>query len=374
MVSNQEMDRRWKLVRDVMDKNGLDWLICGPGHPNGYAKWLSNRPIRGAAIVAFPIEGDIYFATHGDMVHHKPIDSYGVKHIVSPAQPNLLVNTQAPVLLELVKSTNPRKIGFLGLGFISASTYNTFVNGLPKTEFVDATELIVPIKAVKSEEELTFMKRSAEMHDMAVEVIKKTIKPGISANDVLEEVRHAMCIAGSEYQNLRAGSAPPGTICKYVGPGDRKMKYGDQFAMLIECSDQEGYFSEMMPIVCIGKVPEDLKKVFDDVIEAQKLLIEMAKPGIHPMDMLKVTDQFMIKKGYPPEARLAGHCQGVDVVERPALSPLGETVRLQANMVISLHPTTHGDKAWGFPISQSFLITDDGPIKMQKTPQEIIIV
>jgi Xaa-Pro aminopeptidase len=374
MVSNEEMERRWKLVRQVMNREGLDWLIGGPGHPNGYAKWLSNRPIRGATIVAFPIEGNLYFATHGDAVHHKPVDSYGVKHLVSCAQPNLLVNTQAPTVVDAVRSTRTRKVGFLGMAFISAATYQTFVMGMPGVEFVDATDLIVPIKAVKSEEELTFMKRAAELHDMAAEVVRKTVRPGITANDVVEEVRHAMCLAGSESQNIRAGSAPTGTVCKYVGPGDRTMKNGDQFAMLIECSESGGYFSEMMPTVCIGKVPRELRKVFHDALEAQKILIDLTGPGADPMKLLKANDEFMKARGYPAEARLAGHCQGVDLVERPALSPLGETITLQANMVISLHPTAHGEKAWGFPINQSFLITEDGLKRMTKTPQEIIVV
>src|SRR3989304_800747 len=146
------------------------------------------------------------------------------------------------------------------------------------------------------------MKRAAELHEMAVEVIRKTVKPGITSNDVVEEVTHAICLAGSESQNLRAGSAPPGTACKYVGPGDRKMENGDQLTMLIECSEPGGYFSEMMPTVCIGRVPKELQKVFDDVLEAQKILVDMTRPGADPMDLLKANDEFMKKKGYPAEA------------------------------------------------------------------------
>jgi Xaa-Pro aminopeptidase len=374
MVSHQELERRWKLVREVMGREGLDWLICGTGHPNGYVKWLSDRPVRGAALGAFPIEGELLVATHGDSVHHKPVHSYGVTHLVSCAQPNLMVNTQAPVVLDVVKSKRPRRIGFVGMAGIAASAYETFIKGLPNVTFVDVTDLIIPIKAVKSDEELVFMRKAAEMHDMAVHELRKMVRPGIMADDVVEEIRHLFCLAGSESQNVRAGSAPPGTVCKYVGPGDRRMKNGDQFAMLIECSESGSYFSEMMPTVCIGKVPEELQKVFDDVLEAQKVLMEITKPGADPMALLRANDEFMKKKGYPAEARLAGHCQGVDLVERPALSPLGETVKLQANMVISLHPTTHGEKAWGFPINQSFLITETGLERMTKTPQEIIVV
>ena len=378
MVSNAEMDRRWRLVRKVMGKEGLDWLIGGVGMPGGYTKWLSNRSTKGTAVimngVAFPMEGDIYFFSHGDMVHSTPVDSYGVKHLVSCSQPNLLANTPAPVVLDAIRSKRPQKIGFLGMGFIPAAAYVNYVKELPGVEFVDATELIAPIKAVKSEEELVFMRRAADMHDMAVEVIKKTVKPGITANDVVEEVRHVLALAGSDLQNLRAGSAPPGTICRYGGPGERKMENGDQFAMLLECSEAGAYFSEMMPTVCIGRVPAELQNVFDDVLEAQKIMIDMTMPGADPMEILRASDEFMKTNGYPAEARLAGHCQGVDLVERPALSPLGETIKLETNMVISLHPTVHGKNAWGYPVSHSFLITADGPKMMTKTPQEIIVV
>ena len=82
----------------------------------------------------------------------------------------------------------------------------------------------------------------------------------------------------------------------------------------------------------------------------------------------------MVSKGYPPEGRLLGHSQGVDLVERPALTPKGEILPLQKNMVISIHPTTHGATAWGYPVNMSFLITDGAPERMLRTPQEIIVL
>jgi Xaa-Pro aminopeptidase len=324
--------------------------------------------------VAFPIEGDMYFFSHGDMVHATPVDSYGVKHVVSAAQPYLLVDTPSPIVLDLLAPSKPQKIGFLGMGSIPAAAYECYRKGLPDTEFVDAADLFAPIKAVKSKEELVLMRRAAEMHDKAVDLVRKTVRPGITANDVVEEVRHFLFLAGSDMLNMRAGSAPAGTICKYNGPGGRKMENGDQFAMLIECSEPDGYFSEMMPTVCIGKVPPDLQKTFADVLEAQKVMLNMAKPGADPMEILRASDRFMKDRGYPAEGRLAGHSQGVDLVERPALSPLGETIKLQENMVISLHPTAHGKSAWGYPVNQSFLITADGPETMTKTPQQIFVV
>jgi len=103
-------------------------------------------------------------------------------------------------------------------------------------------------------------------------------------------------------------------------------------------------------------------------------MLSMAMPGADPMAILAASDQFMTAKGYPAEGRLGGHSQGLDIVERPALSPLGETIRLQKNMVVSLHPTAHGKTAWGYPVNQSFLITADGPKGMTRSPNEIFVV
>jgi hypothetical protein len=98
MVSNNEMDRRWRLVRKVMGREGLDWLIGGVGMMGGYTKWLTNRSTKGTAVimngVAFPIEGDAYFISHGDMVHSTPVDSYGVNTLL--AVPS---RTSSPILL-----------------------------------------------------------------------------------------------------------------------------------------------------------------------------------------------------------------------------------------------------------------------------------
>ena len=273
MVSNEELQRRWKLARKVMEIEGLDWLVAAWG----YARWLSNRSGVGATTfmngVAFPIQGDMYFFSHGDAVHAAPVDSYGVKHVVSPAQPNLMVDTLGPIVRDLLAASKPKKIGFAGMGAIPAAAYECYRKGLPDTEFVDVAALIAPLKAVKSAEELLLMRRAADLHDQAIEVARKTVRPGITANDVIEEVRHFFFLARSTMINVRAGSAPRGKFCRYDGAAARKMEDGDQFAMLIECSEPDGYFSEVMPTVCLGEVPPELQQAFDDARAAQEIML-----------------------------------------------------------------------------------------------------
>lgn len=372
MISNTELDRRWKLVREVMRKHSLDWVIGTTGHPFGYQRWLTNRTGLAATLAAVPLSGEVILASHGDHIHSTPRDSYGVKHIVSCAQPNLLGNNHVPALLEVIRGSSVRRIGLLGLGYLPAATYLALQQGLPGVELVDATDWIAPIKAVKSEEELVCMRRAAALHDDAVQRLREVVRPGVSGHDVLNIIRADLMAAGSAHQTMMAGSAPPGEVAKYFTGGDRKMNKGDQFVILIEGSEPDGYYSEVMPTICLGAVPDELRRVFDDVVEIQERLAEAARPGTDPNDLLRLNDELMARKGYPPEARLLGHSQGVDLVERPAMTPKGENFPLQANMVMSIHPTTHAPTAWGYPPSISFLIKEDGFERMLRVPQEII--
>jgi hypothetical protein len=43
-------------------------------------------------------------------------------------------------------------------------------------------------------------------------------------------------------------------------------------------------------------------------------------------------------------------------------------------MVISIHPTVHAPKAWGYPNNMSFHFTAHGISRMLRTPQKIFVV
>jgi len=86
MISNAEMDRRWAAVRKVMAEQDIDWIVATTGHPWGYYRYLTNRTGLGGPMVAMGLEGNVVLASHGDSVHHKPHDSYGVHHVASCSQ------------------------------------------------------------------------------------------------------------------------------------------------------------------------------------------------------------------------------------------------------------------------------------------------
>ena len=151
------------------------------------------------------------------------------------------------------------------------------------------------------------------------------------------------------------------------------MEGGDLFSMLIECSTESGYYSEAMPTMCLGEPPAHLSKAFGHACEIQEQLAQSVRPGMLPSELLAINDAYMTEHGYPTEHRLLGHSQGLDLVERPAFSPLGENLTIEHDMVISIHPTVHTPNAWGLPNNLSFHFTANGIERLLKTPQQIFI-
>lgn len=374
MISNAEMDRRWAATRQVMVEAGVDWVIATTGHPWGYYRWLTNRTGLGGPLAAIGMEGDVILASHGDEVHHRPHDSYGVRHVASCSQLNMMVNSHAALLVEEMKRKPVKRIGLAGTGFLSVATHQILGDAFPDAEFVDVTDAIARLKAIKSAEEMALIRKAAAMHDEGVEIARRALRPGITARDVVEEVRSHFTRNGSPIQTMMGGSAPRGEICRYSGPIERRIESGDLFSMLIECSTESGYYSEAMPTMCLGDVPAHLQRAFDDACEIQEQLAQSVRPGMLPSELLAMNDAFMAARGYPGEHRLLGHSQGLDLVERPAFSPLGENLTIEHDMVLSIHPTVHTPDAWGLPNNLSFHFTADGIERLLKTPQEIFVI
>lgn len=376
LISNAEMDRRWTAVRDVMAKHDIDWIIATTGHPWGYYRWLTNRVGLGGPYVAIGMEGAAILASHGDEVHHQPQDSYGVHHVASCSQLNVMANSHAPLLVAEMKAAGKpiKRIGYAGTSFVSVAADKILHDAFPDAEFVDVTDSIARLKAHKSAEELALMKEAAAMHDASVGVALDMVRPGVTAGEVVEEIRRLFTNNGSKIQTMMGGSAPYGEICRYAGPADRVMEAGDTFVTLIECSMASGYYSEVMPTICLGDPSPEHQKAFNDVIEIQNALVEAVRPGMLPSELLTMCDKMMVQRGYPGERRLLGHSQGLDLVERPAFSPLGENLSIEHDMVISIHPTVHAPKAWGLPINISFHFSENGMERMLETPNEIFVV
>jgi Xaa-Pro aminopeptidase len=385
-ISTSELERRWKAIRLAMKERGLDFLILqnSTDFLGGYVKWftdmvaLHNYPVT----VIFPREEEMTTIWSGPV---PPSDPYppawslrGVKKRISvPIIPSLRYSNiyDAEKAVEELSHYGRCRIGLVGMGFISAAFYRYVVDHLKEAKFEDATDFVDHIKAVKSEEEIGLIRETCAIQDAALEYALTRIRPGKRDFEIYADVRHKCMELGSEQQLVMVGSAPSG------GPGamfyehfqGRVIEEGDQFMLLIESNGPSGFYGHIARIICLGQASPELKEQFELARQAQKLTLDLLKPGADPVGIWNANNDFLRTRGYPEETRIYAHGQGYDLVERPSLNP-GETMKIQAGMNISPHPSVFSRKAFAF-VCENYIVSESGAKEcLHKTPQKIFVI
>lgn len=385
-ISTHELERRWKAVRQVMKDIGLDFLIVQncTDYLGGYVKWFTDMPAlhNYPVTVIFPREDEMTTIWSGPLPPAEPNPPAwslrGVKKRISvPIIPSLGYSSifdAEKVVEELAQYRNCR-IGLVGMGFMSAAFYKYVIEHLSTAQFEDITDQLDTIKAIKSDEEIRYIKETCEMQDAAFEYALTRVKPGRRDYEIYADVRHKCMEMGSEQQLVMVGSAPAGTkgVMFYEHFGNRVIEEGDQFTLLIESNGPSGFYGHIARIICLGKASPELEEQFELAKKAQKITLDLLKPGADPAAIWDANNEFMRSIGYPEETRIYAHGQGYDLVERPSLDP-HETMKIEAGMNISVHPSVVSDKAFAF-VCENYIVSESGKREcLHRTPQKIFVI
>ena len=385
-VSIQELERRWALAREIMGENKVDYLLMRNEEEflGGYVRWFSDFPARHSYpfTVIFPYEDEMTLITCGPFPPGEPSPprwaARGVKQRLSaPYFPtaHYTHTYDGELAVSVLKEKKDAVIGLVGRSFIPVNFYEYLVRHLPDAKFVDMTEQIDHLKAVKSKEEIALIRATALLQDEAMQEMRQKIRPGMRDLEVYAEAERLVTIRGSERQLILVGSAPKGVPAPFLSRRylNRVIQEGDQVSLLIEVNGPGGLYTEIARVFSMGPPSQELVDAFDAAVEAQQHTLNLLKPGAEPREILMANNQFLAGKGYKPELRLYAHGQGHDLVERPLFNK-DETMTIKENMNITVHPTTATDTVWAH-LCDNYLISPDGPGEcLHKTPKKIIII
>lgn len=385
-VSTQELERRWALAREIMSENGVDYLLMrnDEEYLGGYIKWFSDFSARHSypLTVIFPRDDEMTLIASGPFPPGEPSPPEwavrGVKQrLNAPYFPTACYTYtyDAEYAVRVLKEKKDAVIGLVGRSYIPINFYEYLVKHLPGAKFVELTEQIDQVKAVKSPEEIELIRATARMQDEALEELCGKIKPGMRDFEFFAEAEHAVTIRGSERQLVLVGSAPKGTPAPFQTRRyqNRLIREGDQVTLLIEVNGPGGLYTEIARIFSMGPPSQELVDAFSCSLEAQQHSLSLIKPGARPAEILAANNEFLEQRGYKPELRLYAHGQGHDLVERP-LFLKDETMQIREGMNFAVHPTATNDHVWGH-ICDNYIVGPDGPGEcLHKTPKEILVI
>jgi len=383
-ISRKELERRWKAVRQAMEKAKIDCLVIQNNnqHMGGYVPYFTDYiaehgyPIT----VVFPLDGEMTLITSGG-----PPSPLGPPEWAVPGVGERLnipyfvtfnfTNTwDAEATVNAVKKYGAKSVGFVAPEVMAGFFYAYLRDNLPGVDKKDATDLVDEIKAVKSDEELEFIRGTIEMQDKVFGATLALIHPGMRGYELRGEVQRILTYLGSEAQLIMIGSGPATTFVRQnpLRFQNRMFQEGDAICIMIEVNGSGGFFAEIGRTICLGDVPKSLQTVWDHAVTAQDRTAELMKPGTKPEELFDKHNKLLASWGYPLEGRLYAHGQGYDLVERPGICA-GEKMTIKKNMNITIHPFTVRENAFAF-CCDNFFVTESGAVRIHKTPRELFVI
>lgn len=137
------------------------------------------------------------------------------------------------------------------------------------------------------------------------------------------------------------------------------------------------YYADMTRTVVKGKASPKIKKIYQTVLEAQKLAISNIKPGTKGSDIHKLVDDYFINRGFKTKKggkkiegffHGTGHGLGLDIHEFPALNAFSNDI-LQEGNIVTIEPGLYYPKIGGARIEDMVLVTKNGCENLTNFPK-----
>ena len=143
----------------------------------------------------------------------------------------------------------------------------------------DQSELITKLRVIKSDEELIYVKKAAELADSALDEAWKYTKAGASEAKILAEMQKAVLEGGGDYpaNDYIIGSGANALLCRYQAE-KRNLSNADQLS-LEWAGTFKHYHSAMFRTIPIGKADSKHFKMHEACVEALTNCANTLVPG-----------------------------------------------------------------------------------------------
>ena len=229
-------------------------------------------------------------------------------------------------------------------------------------------------RGTKEEWELDLMRKAQAITDKAFTEVLPRIKAGMTELELQAELIYCM------YKNGATGLAfdpivvsGPNTSLPHGVACERVIQEGDFITMDYGASYM-GYCSDMTRTVAVGFATEEMKKVYNTVLEAQLAGLAISKAGVPGQDVDAAARKIITDAGYGEYfGHGYGHSLGLEVHENP--SPNARNAQpMPVGAVASAEPGIYLPGKFGVRIEDTCVFLEDGIEILTKSPKELIIV
>ena len=237
-----------------------------------------------------------------------------------------------------------------------------------------AQNLIRNLRAAKQPEELAMMYQAQQITDETFAQICTVIRPGMTEREIAAELIYRMLRLGAEGMSFDPiVLTGPDTSMPHGVPGDRRVAAGDFVTMDFGCR-KNGYCSDMTRTVAVDHVTDEMRLVYDTVLNAQLAGIACCKAGVTGRDVDAAGRRIIEQAGYGDAfGHGFGHGVGLEIHEAPTASPRGDSP-LPAGSIVTAEPGIYLPGRFGVRIEDMLYVIEDGCIDLTDAPKSLLIL
>jgi Xaa-Pro aminopeptidase len=247
-------------------------------------------------------------------------------------------------------------------------------------DVVDAQQLMLDARQIKSADEIMLLTQAAAMVDGVYQDIVDVLKPGIRENEIVALANKRLYEMGSD--QVEAINAVSGERCNPHPHNftDRLIRPGDQ-AFFDVIHSFNGYRTCYYRTFSVGSATSSQREAYTRARAWMDASIDMIKPGVGTDEVAAVwpaATEFGFENELAAFGLQFGHGLGLGLHERPIISRLNsmkEPVELQVGMVFALE--TYCPASDGFSaarIEEEVVVTADGPRVLTLFPAQDLFV
>ncbi|MFC4351007.1 ectoine hydrolase DoeA [Fodinicurvata halophila] len=263
--------------------------------------------------------------------------------------------------------------------YFSAACFLSLQKYLPNAAFKDATSLVNWQRAVKSPQELEYMRRAARITEVTHQRVWEKVEPGLPKNQLVAEIYDAQIRGvdgyGGDYPAI-VPLLPSGADASapHLTWDDQPFREGEgTFFELSGCYRR--YHCPLSRTIFLGKPPQKFLDTEAAILEGIAAALDAAKPGNCCEDVETAWRQAIARHGLEKESR-CGYPIGLsyppDWGERTMSLRPGDRSELRPGMCFHLIPAIWQDD-WGLEITESFTVTERGAETFCNYPRKLLI-
>lgn len=303
VFSLAERAHRWNKVRQLMERDDMDVIVCFP---------CTNRRDRGQqdsryltqlgenceeTTVVFPLEGEVT----AWQTRAGPTPASNWLNDIRAAD----YGAGASVIIARLKEMgfDRGSLGIAGLtGSVLARTrapegeanyqsVEKIKQAFSNARIVTATDVLAEARYQKSEEEIEFIRKGTEVAEKSMQAVIEHARDGVAERHVFARMLYASADAGGSMPVMFGWISGPlgSTYTRLEQPSFRKLKKGDVLILEIE-GRWGGYIGQIDQAFSIGRSHPDFKDGNKLASESFKRVFDALKPGVTVAELVKAAE------------------------------------------------------------------------------------